>query len=777
MQPPHIEQNWVTASPLQIPADLQQQLNVHEIVLQTLLRRGIFTYDSALQFLDYRRYTPTSPLELPGLEKGAARIADAIREGKTIGVWGDFDADGQTSTAVLVSALRRLGAKVKYHIPVRGPESHGISLDALKSFLAGGIDILLTCDTGVSEVESIAYAQLHQIDCIITDHHKLPKTLPPAFAVIDPRILATAHPLSSLPGVGTAFKFAEQLLAQFGASDFSASLHDLVALGAVADLADLTGDTRYLVQSGLELIRSKPRPALLAMLQAAEVEQANFSEEQVSFAIAPRMNAVGRLEDANPMVEFLLSNDPVEIAVRVNQLENLNARRKILCDQVFDGALAAIERDRSLLDQPALILAHPDWPGGVVGIVASRLVEMFHRPVILLVSPPGQSMKGSARSVEGIDITSAIAQNRSLLLGFGGHPMAAGLSLSADNFAAFKRGVMRSVAFQASTSQVSQDLIVDAWIKPNEFSLDLLESIDSLAPFGPANPALLFASHSMTLVDAAPVGKTKEHLQVTVQDAGGDQVKMIWWHGSGLPLPEGKFDLAYTAHSSDYRGERQIQLEWVDFRQVTETAGELTGIRKKAAANHDLRRSAHPFEDISRLLSNPQILIWSEGTFSQPVTAANRNNLRNAPQLAVWSVPPNLTMLKHVIQEVNPGEIYWLLQPPAEHQLSVFLKSLSKIVKSGFDKGQVEFDLEQIAVEQALTAEIVHLGIKWLASEGHVTVHPVSDRLLHLERGGTQDVKGSQLLKKALLRSFEEIDSFTAYLHRVDLDLLLYELG
>jgi single-stranded-DNA-specific exonuclease len=647
----------------------------------------------------------------------------------------------------------------------------------LKSFLAGDIEILLTCDTGISEVESIAYAQSHQIDCIITDHHKLPQTLPPAFAVIDPRMLATAHPLSSLPGVGTAYKFAEHLLAQFGAADFSTSLHDLVALGAVADLAELTGDTRYLVQSGLDLIRSKPRPALLAMLQAAEVEQENFSEEQVSFAIAPRMNAVGRLEDANPMVEFLLSNDPVEIAVRVNQLENLNARRKILCDQVFDGALAAIERDRSLLEQPALILAHPDWPGGVVGIVASRLVEMFHRPVILLVSPPGQPMKGSARSVEGIDITSAIAQNRRLLLGFGGHPMAAGLSLSADNFTAFKSGLMRSVALQASTSQVSEDLIIDAWMKPIDFSLDLLASIDSLAPFGPANPSLLFASNSMSLVNAIPVGKTGEHLQVTLEDPGGVQSKMIWWHGAGMPLSEGKFDLAYTAHSSNYRGEPQIQFEWVDFRQVKETSIDLSGIKNKDVTNHDLRRSKHPFEDISRISSDPQILIWSEGTFPQPISTMDRNHLQHASGLAIWCAPPDLIVLKRVIQEVKPRDIYWLLQSPAEHQLSDFLKSLSRIVKAGLGHGQVEFDLEQIALELALTSEIVHLGIKWLASEGHLTVQPLSDRLLRLERGGTQDVKDGQLLKNALRRSFEEVDSFTAYLRRVDLDLLLHELG
>jgi single-stranded-DNA-specific exonuclease len=261
------------------------------------------------------------------------------------------------------------------------------------------------------------------------------------------------------------------LLEQFGAGEYSTSLHDLVALGAIADLADLHGDTRYLVQSGLDQIRNTPRPTLSAMLRAAEIEQARFSEEHVSFALAPRLNAVGRLADANPMVNFLLSNDLEEISVMVSKIEDMNARRKILCDQVFNGALASLQRDRSLLEQPVLILDHPDWPAGVVGIVASRLVELFHRPVILLVSPPGNPMRGSARSVAGIDITAALVQNQKLLHSFGGHPMAAGMSLSPDNYAAFKRGMSRSVAQQASLCQTSNDLMIDSWVLLHHFHL------------------------------------------------------------------------------------------------------------------------------------------------------------------------------------------------------------------------------------------------------------------------------------------------------------------
>ncbi len=774
---PHVELNWVTPAEVRVPEEFRQRLNAPEVVLQTLIRRGLNDYASAIRYIDHTKYIPTSAYELPDLDKGVQRIAEAVRSGKRIGVWGDFDVDGQTATSVLVSALRYLDAKVSYHIPVRATESHGIKLEALKIFLEEGVEILLTCDTGITANESISYAQSREIDVVVTDHHLLPDLLPPAYALINPQRLHQDHPLAGLPGVGVAFKFAESLLEQFSKGDFSTTLHDLVALGAIADLAELYGDTRYLVQSGLANIRSSPRPTLLAMLQAAEIDREHFTEEHVSYSIAPRLNAVGRLADANPMVEFLLSEDPSLIASMVTRLEELNARRKILCDQVFNGALACLERDRSLLDQPALVLDHPEWPAGVVGIVASRLVELFHRPVILFVSPPGQPMRGSARSVEGIDIFNALTQNQSHLLSFGGHPMAAGMSLSPDNYAAFKRGLSRSVAHQASTCQVSQDLKIDNWVSPSTFSLELLRSFDSLAPFGPGNPPLLFAARSLNLIDTTPVGKLKEHLQVTVEDVGGNQTKLIWWNASRLPLPDGKFDLAYTVHSSNYRGQEGIQFEWVDFRQVNDSSPAILCPQRKIITNHDHRRSVQPFEDLKHLLTDPDTLIWCEGTFETSIPGKSRKDLHPAKRLVLWSIPPSLLTLQDMIKQVKPRQIYWFLQPSREFLLANFTRTLARIVKNGINSGEQEFDCTQIAVQTGLTTEIVETGLKWLASEGNITLTRRSPEKFTIILGGVKDENASQLLRQVLVESFEELSAFTAFLHRIDLDTLTQDLG
>lgn len=774
---PHIDLNWVSPSEIQAPDNFRQRLNLPDVVLQTLIRRGIKDVLSALRFIDFNCYVPTPATELPDLANGVQRVADAVRSSKTIGVWGDFDVDGQTATSVLVSTLRHIGAKVVFHIPIRDVESHGIKIDYLKSFLDGGVDILITCDTGIAAHESINYAQSRGVDVIVTDHHLLPETLPPAYALINPRRLSADHPLASLPGVGVAYKFSESLMEQFGAGDQSTSLHDLVALGAIADLADLYGDTRYLVQSGLARIRSTPRPTLTAMLQAAEIDQAHFSEEHVSFALAPRLNAVGRLSDANPMVNFLLSEDQEEISNMVIHIEELNARRKILCDQVFNGTLACLQRDRSLLDQPVLIMDHPDWPAGVVGIVASRLVELFHRPVILLVSPPGNPMRGSARSVAGIDITAALVQNQKLLLSFGGHPMAAGMSLSPDQYSAFKRGMSRSIAQQSSMCQVSNDLVIDSWISPTSFTLELLKSFDSLAPFGPGNPPLLFAEQSLNLVDTTPVGKMKEHLQVIVEDAAGNQTKLIWWNASHLPLPEGKFDLAYTVHSSNYRGQEGIQLEWFDFRKTTESTAIEVRSRHNKITNYDFRRSLKPQSDLNKLLADADILIWCEGTFNPSIIGATRSELRLINKLVVWSTPPSLIMLREVIKKVKPSEIFWFLQTPLEHNLASFTRILAGIIKNGINNHHSEFNIEQVAVQTALPCSIVSSGLKWLASEGNITITPVSPNVVDVKLGGVKDNPTSQIQRHALTKSFDELNAFSAFLQRSDLDSLTFDLG
>ncbi|MBU0512679.1 MAG: single-stranded-DNA-specific exonuclease RecJ, partial [Chloroflexi bacterium] len=322
---------------------------------------------------------------------------------------------------------------------------------------------------------------------------------------------------------------------------------DLVALGIVADVAEQTGDARYLLQLGLQALRNTPRLGLQTLMEVAQIIPAQLDEGHIGFGIGPRLNALGRLSDANPIVAFLTTDDPARARVVAHQLEGLNERRKLLTDQIYQAALSQIERDRSLLDHAALVLAHPGWHTGVIGIVASRLVDRFGKPAILLSIEGDGSARGSARSVEGVHITEAIAAQKEMLTGFGGHPMAAGLSLPVENIPRFRRGLSRAVRAMIGDQPPEAALQIDAYLPLAELSLDLVDDLERLAPFGAGNPPLILATRGLKLVSHTVIGRTREHLRLVVADEAGNAQNVLWWRGAGEPLPDdgSRFDLAY----------------------------------------------------------------------------------------------------------------------------------------------------------------------------------------------------------------------------------------
>src|SRR4030042_1196416 len=379
-----MQRTWVEPHEISVPLPFLRSIGGNPLVSQVLYQRGITDPDIARAFLLPEYYHPTPASQLPGVEKITDILHTAIHRKQKIGVWGDFDVDGQTATTVFVSALREMGGNVIFHIPIRTSESHGINLIALKQFLDQGVELILTCDTGISSHESINYAQKQGVPVLVTDHHDLPVELPKAEVIVDPKMLPVEHSLSTLPGVGVAYKIVEHLFQLRGEGERSIQYLDLVALGIVADIALLRAETRYLLQRGLESLHTTKRLGILSILELSDVDQANLTEEHIAFILAPRMNALGRLQDANPIVELLTTADVGRARILALELEGINAQRKLLCDQVYQATQAQLSTNPKLLDYPILVLSHPTWPAGVIGIVASRLVEQYPRPVILL---------------------------------------------------------------------------------------------------------------------------------------------------------------------------------------------------------------------------------------------------------------------------------------------------------------------------------------------------------------------------------------------------------
>lgn len=774
-------QTWQEPTETPVAEELRLGVGGSSLVAQVLARRGIQEVGAARAFLNPAEYTPAAPSELPGMETAVQRVLRAIHSREPICVWGDFDVDGQTATTLLYSTLRDLGAQASYYIPVRARESHGISLAGLAQVLDAGARLVLTCDTGISAFEAADFARQRGVDLVITDHHDLStgpdgsRLLPQAYAVVNPKLQPEGHPLGTLPGVGVAYKLAEALYEAAGRGSEVERHLDLVALGIVADVALITQDTRYLLQRGLQALRNTQRLGLKLMLELAEVDAANLTEDHIGFVLGPRLNAIGRLGDANPVVELLTTSNRGRAQILALEMEGLNARRKLLTDQVFAAAQAQIEREPSLLEEAALVLSHPEWPAGVVGIVASRLVEHYHRPVVLIAAPQNEVGRGSARSVDGVNITAALAENSHLLVQFGGHPMAAGLAILPERISELRRGLGRSVQRirRAAASDVSSaSLQVDSYVRLSDLTLELVADLERLAPFGAGNPPVVLASRDLSINGYAPVGRNDEHMLITVEDEMGTAQRVIWWQGAGWGLPEGRFDLAFTAHTSNYRGRREVQVEWIDARPIPDQAQEITQARRPLEVL-DYRQEAHPLPSLQRVQAEAGVQVWREGEALGRVDGVDRTQIQPSETLVIWNIPPGDQEMRQVLERAAPRRVVLFGAPAGADEPQAFLQRLAGLVKFAINQRQGQVEVAPLAAATAQREATVRAGLAWLASSGYIQILQQSDDRLLLAPGDGLRREGKQQAGERIKSLLAETAAYRAHYLRAQANSLL----
>ncbi|MBK9780769.1 MAG: single-stranded-DNA-specific exonuclease RecJ [Anaerolineales bacterium] len=743
---------WIEPSPIEIPASFQA-LGLPPLVAVTLLRRGINRPEDAEAFL-YPEKNP--PAQFPEIEKTVARLSLAIRNQEKICVWGDFDVDGQTSTALLVQTLQALNAHVIFYIPIRGKESHGIHIDSLKPIIDGGTQLLLTCDTGITAHTAIDYANSRGVEVIITDHHDPGETLPNANFIINPKLLPEGHPLKNLAGVGVAYKLAAALLeTNKEAQLHHSSLLDLVALGLIADVALLQSETRSLARQGIQELRETKRPGLKIMAELASASLETLTEETIGFTFAPRLNALGRLGDANPAVDLLITKESSRARVLAAQIEGLNAQRRMLTKQVYDAAEAQLHETPDLLTDPVIILSHPNWPGGVVGIVANKLIERYHKPAILFSESDDGILRGSARSIDGLHITEAIATQKELLISFGGHPMAAGMSLHKDDLPAFRKGLGKAVEKQLGSIVFEEPTLqIDAWVALPDLNISLAESLEMLAPFGAGNPQLTFAARNVTLKSATTLGKAKEHLRLNVEDANGNTASLLWWGGAGEDLPEtgSTFDVAFSMRSSTFRGQKQVSLQFKEFRITNEAPVEL---KRSKIEIRDMR--------LQNALLNvqPSTLVWAEGP--DRAVGVNRLNLTQSDELTIYTTPPSPAELRNALEIVNPKTVYVFGVSPVEQKPDEFLSYLAGLCKYILNQRNGQGTIDELAAACAARKIVIQIGLEWLAASGQLTINMEED-LVTLTKG--QQEKNPYLqaeLYTALQGLLNETSAFRKY--------------
>ncbi len=743
---------WLDPPSVDVPDSLREAVGGIPLVAETLARRGIVTAQDAHAFLDPAAYTPSEPTALPDLPRAVERLQRAIRRGERIAVWGDFDADGQTSTALLLETLRALGGDAVYRVPTR-QEGHGLHTQGLERLVRDGADLILTCDTGVMAHEAVAHANRLGAEVIITDHHVLGQTLPPALAVVNPHRLPEGHPMSTLPGVGVAYELARAL----GPEAADAAL-DLVALGTVADVATLIKDARYLVQRGLEVLRRTPRLGLQAVYELAKLRPEGITEEQIGFVLGPRLNALGRLSDASKGVELLITGDPIRARTLATEVEGLNARRRWQTKQVTEAALAQIDRQPELLDYQALVLNNPTWPGGIVGIVASRLAERYDKPTVLISDPPDGVARGSGRSIPGLDLIAALTDCADLLLGFGGHKAAAGFSMDPERIPELRAALSRAVAERIESVRVPV-LPIDAYVELPDLSLDLVTEIGRLAPFGAGNPPLTLAIRDLGVASKVTIGRTQEHLRVTVEDEQNRSQTVFWWQGAGSTLPQGRFDLALHVRENDYRGKVDVQVEWVEARQLSPAP-----IEAQPAPSipvQDFRAVSNPEGMLAEAQAQGLLQVWAEGGARPGGESAARHQLVPGPRLAIWTLPPSSQVLQLVLDRAHPQEIILFAIDPVCGESKDLLKRLAGMFKYALGAKAGEMDLGLAAAGLAQTQSVVEAGLEYLAARGKVVVLEKRDTVWLLAEGDEHLGDDSMSLARARLDAL--LDETAAY--------------
>ncbi|MBI5287168.1 MAG: single-stranded-DNA-specific exonuclease RecJ [Deltaproteobacteria bacterium] len=558
---------------------LAQEFKVSPLTAQLLINRGLCELDRASCFLSPSLQGLHNPFTMKDMDKAVERVIRAIKDGEGVAIYGDYDADGATATALLYLFLKDVGADVTYYIPDRLKEGYSLNSPALARLAHNGVKVVITTDCGISNYEEVVSANGLGLDIVITDHHEPPSKLPPAYAILNPKQPHCLFPFKELAGVGVAFNLAIALRARLrednkftrGVPNLKGYL-DLVTLGTVADMVPLLDENRVFVKHGLPLLTKGHRPGIRALKEVSGLSR-EIKTGQVGFQLAPRINAAGRLTRADSVVMLLTTDDDREAMELARILDRENSRRQRIEGQILQEAIEEIDKT-GIEDKKGIILAREGWHPGIIGIVASRLVELYYRPTIL-IALQGETGKGSARGIKAFHILDGLRECSALLERYGGHKSAAGLTISRDNISAFRDAFSSLIAGRVKDEDLTPEISLDAFIHLNEMDEGMVREMDGLAPFGPANPEPLLGVKGAQIVHSEVVGSG--HLRLVVKQIQDSRLKIpgsrpfaaiayglgemhrsiVCSPGSGVSC----YDLAFTPYMDEWNGRKELRLK------------------------------------------------------------------------------------------------------------------------------------------------------------------------------------------------------------------------
>jgi single-stranded-DNA-specific exonuclease len=565
-----LKKRWVIHE--HIPADIDQALSGYPpFFRQVLYARGIHDPALALEYLEgHMADGAEDPFQLMDMKDVVKRLEWAITRRERITVYGDYDVDGVTATALLTQVLEALGAKVEAYIPDRFEEGYGLNIEALESLASRGVQVVVTVDCGIRSPAEAVRAEALGIDLIISDHHHPGSEIPDAYAVICPKREGDGYPYKELSGVGLAYKIAQALIPSFPGKEINAdNWLDLVALGTVADMAPLTGENRLIVRRGLDQMRAtglKNRPGLLSLANVAGVKLEKISAGDIAFILAPRLNAAGRLYNSIDSLDLLMCSSREDAGRLAQQLDNHNRERQDLTRKMQEEAIRAMQ---GMENENIIFAFQESFNAGIVGLVAARLVDSYYRPAVV-GHIDGDYIRASCRSIPEFHITRALDQCQDLLVRHGGHALAAGFTVHRDNLAplmdrlsAIARDELSSIVLCASL-RADQEIPLEK-LQPAMIHT-FLRYLDSLQPTGQSNPEAVFVSRSLDVVSARTVGGDKQHLRLTVRAGNVSYDGIAFRQGYRMDEMRGKVDLLYSVELNEFNGRTNLQLNVRDFK-------------------------------------------------------------------------------------------------------------------------------------------------------------------------------------------------------------------
>lgn len=673
------------------------------LIKRLLISRGIKTEDEMKEFLNPLEMKITSPNAFTDMQKVVERLAFAIDNNETIIVYGDFDADGVTSTSVLYKTLKFLGANVHYFIPDRENEGHGFDKKALiKLMTTVKPKVIISVDCGISDVDAVKFINsFKMIDVIITDHHEAPEELPPAFAIINPKApnaldenlsAKQIEYLTYLAGCGVAFKVAQAILTKYNKTEFVYDILPFVAVGTVSDVVPLLGENRYFVTKGLELISKGKHEGLKKLLESAGYDiTKGVTSEMIAFGVAPRINASGRLDTVESALKVLISDNPQEVQMAITTLNELNKVRQTLCQEVFAQADEMVKKEGN--KNSAIVLCSEEWHIGIIGIVASKLVEKYYKPVFLMTYVKDKNQyRCSARSIEGVPLYDVINANAELFDGFGGHKMAAGLSFSGEktSFDTVKKALCETVRDYTSTQDLKPFVKIDLLVEASDITPDLVENISRLEPFGAMNPSPVFEINGLKVKQKRLMGADNSHLRLVVaKDAY--EFTSIWWQKGDIGLSCGdELDIAFHPQLNEFNGNVSVQLIVDDIHSDAIKEEEVSS--KHLYKIYDNRAKTGILPNVNDYIKNSKfnIRIFAESKYILDTIKSfkeiasktfTRQDIPKCDIVMFFDYPADRKTLDEILDKAQPKGLHFMNYEPKFLDEQEFLKTFTGMIK------------------------------------------------------------------------------------------------